>query len=304
MGKKEKDEMSEILKNQKGIEQNVLGLPVDRDFLFSNHKDIYKKGTEKRQTKLFEKISFIKPFLKEDEKIILVTTGCSPISILEQLLTGWIVFYLKRSLFVFTNKRIFHIPTKFNYSYRNSIAQIIYADCQTIGMKGRTLVVKYKNGKKEKFYYMAGKERKKIKALLKTILLEGVQSKTAGRIHLCPRCTKELIKDEYTCPNCRLEFKNKAEGKRISITYPGGGYFYTGHRWLGVGDAITESLLLLFVVLALVDTLQGRKDGFGSFVFFSIILALEKVITVYHSNHFIKEYIPKEKEIKPIIASQ
>ncbi len=296
--------MAEILKNQKGVEQNVLGLPVDRDFLFSNHKDIYKKGTEKRQTKLFEKISFIKPFLKEDEKIILVTTGCSPISILEQLLTGWIVFYLKRSLFVFTNKRIFHIPTKFNYSYRNSIAQIIYADCQTIGMKGRTLVVKYKNGKKEKFYYMAGKERKKIKALLKTILLEGVQSKTAGRIHLCPRCTKELIKDEYTCPNCRLEFKNKAEGKRISITYPGGGYFYTGHRWLGVGDAITESLLLLFVVLALVDTLQGRKDGFGSFVFFSIILALEKVITVYHSNHFIKEYIPKEKEIKPIIASQ
>lgn len=296
--------MAEILKNQKGVEQNVLGLPVDRDFLFSNHKDIYKKGTEKRQTKLFEKISFIKPFLKEDEKIILVTTGCSPISILEQLLTGWIVFYLKRSLFVFTNKRIFHIPTKFNYSYRNSIAQIIYADCQTIGMKGRTLVVKYKNGKKEKFYYMAGKERKKIKALLKTILLEGVQSKTAGRIHLCPRCTKELIKDEYTCPNCRLEFKNKAEGKRISITYPGGGYFYTGHRWLGVGDAITESLLLLFVVLALVDTLQGRKDGFGSFVFFSIILALEKIITVYHSNHFIKEYIPKEKEIKPIIASQ
>lgn len=296
--------MAEILKNQKGVEQNVLGLPVDRDFLFSNHKDIYKKRTEKRQTKLFEKISFIKPFLKEDEKIILVTTGCSPISILEQLLTGWIVFYLKRSLFVFTNKRIFHIPTKFNYSYRNSIAQIIYADCQTIGIKGRTLVVKYKNGKKERFYYMAGKERKKIKALLKTILLEGVQSKTAGRIHVCPRCTKELIKDEYTCPNCRLEFKNKAEGKRISITYPGGGYFYTGHRWLGVGDAITESLLLLFVVLALVDTLQGRKDGFGSFVFFSIILALEKIITVYHSNHFIKEYIPKEKEIKPIIASQ
>lgn len=73
MGKKEKDEMSEILKNQKGVEQNVLGLPVDRDFLFSNHKDIYKKGTEKRQTKLFEKISFIKPFLKEGERILLVT---------------------------------------------------------------------------------------------------------------------------------------------------------------------------------------------------------------------------------------
>ena len=296
--------MSEILKNQKGVEQNVLGLPVDRDVLFSNHKDIYKQGAEKRQTKLFQKISFLKPFLKEDERIFLVTTGCSPMSIMEQFSTGWIVFYLKRSLFVFTNKRIFHIPTRFNYSFRNSIAQNLYADCQTIEMKGRSLVVKYKNGKKEKFYYIAGKEKKKIKALLKTISVEGVQSKTPGRIHLCPRCTKELIKDEYTCPNCRLDFKNKAEAKKTSIVYPGGGYFYTGHPWLGVGDAITETILLLFVILSFVDTLQGGKDGFISFVLFSIILALEKVITVYHSNHFIKEYIPKEKEIKPIIASQ
>ena len=296
--------MSETLKNQKGIGQYVSGFSVDRDIIFSNHKNIYKKGVEKRQTKMFQKISFIKPFLTEDERILLVTTGCSPMSVMEQLTTGWIVFYLKRSCFVFTNKRIFHSPTTFNYTYRNSIAQILYADCQTIEIKGRSLVVKYKNGKKEKFYYMARKERKKIKTLLKTTSMEGVQSKIAGRIHLCPRCTKELIEDEYTCPNCRLEFKNKTEAKRISIIYPGGGYFYTGHPLLGIGDAIVESILLLLVVLALIDTLQGGKDGLGSFVFFSIILALEKVITVYHSNHFIKEYIPKEKEIKPIVASQ
>ena len=140
--------MPEILKSQKGVEQNVLGLPVNRDILFSNHKNIYKQGTDKRQTKLFQKISFIKPFLEEGERILLVTTGCSPMSIIEQFLTGWIVFYLKRSLFVFTNKRIFHIPAKLNYSYRNSIAQILYTDCQTIGMKWGTLAVKYKNGKK------------------------------------------------------------------------------------------------------------------------------------------------------------
>ena len=296
--------MSEILKNREGVEQNVSGLPVDRSIIFSNDKGTYKQGIEKRQTKLFQKISFLKSFLKEDEKILLVTTGCSPMSIMEQFLTGWVVFYLKRSLFVFTNKRIFHIPTKFNYSYRNSIAQILYADCQTIEMKRGTLVVRYKSQKKEKFYYMGGKERKKIKVLFKTISLEGVQSKTAERIHLCPRCTKELIKDGYTCNNCRLEFKGKAEAKRISIIYPGGGYFYTGHPWLGIGDAIVESLLLLFVVLALVDALQGGKDGFGSFVLFSIILALEKAITVYHSNHFIKEYIPREKEIKLRLPSR
>ena len=296
--------MSEIFKIKEGVQQNVLGLPVDRKIIFSNDKGTYKQWIEKRQTKLFKKISFLKSFLQEDEKILLVTTGCSPMSIMEQFLTGWIVFYLKLSLFVFTNKRIFHIPTKLNCSYRNSIAHILYAGCQLIEMKGRSLVVKYKNGKKEKFYNMAGKEKKKIKALLKTISMEGAQSKTAGRVHLCPRCTRDLIEDEYICPNCRLEFKSKAEAKRISIIYPGGGYFYTGHPWLGIGDAIAESLLLFLVVLTLIDALQGGKEGFGSFVLFSIILALEKAITVYHSNHFIKEYIPTEKEIKLRLPSR
>jgi hypothetical protein len=296
--------MSEIVKNKKGLDQDVLKLPIDRNIIFSNHKDTYKQKIEKRQTNLLQKISFLKSFLKEDERILLITTGCSPMSNMEQFLTGWIVYYLKRSLLVFTNKRVFHIPTKFNYSYRNSIAQAFYADCHSIEMKRRTLVVKYKNGKKENFYYIAGSETKKIKALLKTISLAGVQSKTASRICLCPRCTKELIEDEYTCRNCRLEFKNKAEAKRISIVYPGGGYFYTGHPWLGIGDAITEAILLLLVVLSLVDALQGGKDGFGPFVLYLFILALEKALTIYHSHHFIEEYIPLEKEIKPIMASQ
>ena len=281
-------------------EQNLFGLPVERDILFSNHKGTYKKGIEKRQTKFIEKISFIKPFLKEGEKIILVTTGCSPMTVLEQLLTGWIVFYLKRSLLVFTNMRIFHIPTKMNYSYRNSIAQILYGDCHTIALKGRTLVIEYKNGKKEKFYYTAWRERKKIKALLKTISLKGEQSKTKERIHLCPRCTKELVEDKYTCQYCRLSFKDKAEGKKVAIIYPGGGYFYTGHPILGFGDAITELVLMILVVVSLFNVLKGNESGISLLIFYGILLFFEKVITVYHSNHFINEYIPKEKEIKPI----
>ncbi len=295
--------MLEILRDPKGVEQNVLGIPVDRNIIFSNHKNTYKQRVEKRQIGLIHKIQFLKSLFQVNEKILLVTTVCSPMSIMEQFLTGWIVYYLKRSLFVLTNKRIFHIPTTFNYSYRNSIAQITYGDCQAMKLKGRTLVVEYNDGRKENFYYIAGKERKKLQALLKTTPLEGVKSKAGGRVHLCPRCTKELIADEYTCSNCHLEFKSKAEAKRISIVYPGGGYFYTRHLWLGIGDAITESILLLFVVVSLVDALQGDK-GFSSFIVFSIVLATEKLITVYHSNHFIKEYIPKEKEIKPIIARQ
>ena len=281
-------------------EQDLFSLPLDREIIFSNHKDVYKKRVEKRQSNLLKKIPFIKNFLTEDEKILLITTGCSPVSILEQLLTGWIFIYLKRSLFVFTNKRIFHIPTKIDYSYRNSIAQIIYADCKSIQIKGRKLVVEYRNENKEKFLYIASKEKKKIKSLVKNISFEGYPSKTQKRTHLCPRCTKELEEGRYICLNCHLEFKDKAEAKRISLIYPGGGYFYTRHPFLGIGDAITETILLVLIIASLINLINGVEGSGVDLSIFAIALVIEKAITVYHSNHFIKEYIPKEKEMRPI----
>ena len=143
------------------------GLPVDPDVLFSNHKGAHKKRIEKRQSRFIERVQFIRPFLHEDEKILLVTTACSPMGLIEQLLTGWVIYQLKQCYFIFTNKRIFHVPLKaalFSWGgspqYRSSIAQILYADCETIKQRGQTLTVAYKSGKREKFYHVAGKERR------------------------------------------------------------------------------------------------------------------------------------------------
>jgi len=296
--------MSHILQDQQGIEHHSKGLPIDPDCMFSNHKNVYKKRVEKRQTKLLEKLPFIKPFLGKAEKIVLVTTGCSPMSLLEQYLGGWMVVYLKRALFVFTNTCIFHIPTTSKYTYRHSIAKILYADCTAIKIKGHTLVVTYKNGQKEKFHYIARAERNKLKAWLKTILFDGSSGKEQARRHLCPRCTEELIDDHYMCPRCNLEFKNKAEGKRTSILYPGGGYFYTRHWWLGIGDAITETALIIAALSLLLDALQGSNGGFGPFWMIVVFLVLEKAISIYHAHHFIKEFIPAKKEITPLDTAQ
>jgi hypothetical protein len=271
--------------------------------MFSNHKDVYKKGIEKRQTGLVEKISFIQPFLADDESILLVTTGCSPISMGEQLIMGWIVFYLKRAIFVFTNKRIFHVPTKPDHTYRHSIAQVSYADCQSLAVKGRQLVAKYKNGESEKFQ-LVGTERKNISTLLKRTPLEGQPTDTQHRTHLCPRCTSPLIPAQYTCPSCRLQFKSRAEARKISIIYPGGGYFYTRHPFLGLGDAVVEILLLSWLTIALINALAGIPGSLGSAVVYGLILAFEKLITVYDSNKFIAEYIPAQKNIEPIRPQQ
>ena len=275
---------------------NEISLPIERDIIFTNHKNVYKKGIEKRQKGLLNEILFLKNFMEEDETVYLVTTACSPTSMWEQLLTGWIYVYLKRALLIFTNKRIFHIPTNQDYSYRNSIAQLWYADCKSILIKGRNLIIEYKNGSKDKFLYLSGKEKKKIKTMLSSISFEGHPSKNQRRVHLCPRCRHELEQDKYVCSNCNLQFKDKDEGRRISIIYPGGGYFYTRHPWLGASDAVVEILLLVFMIISLIDYLRGIQDSGFEFIWFAILLIIEKLISVYHSNHFIKEYIPKEKK--------
>ena len=130
--------------------------------------------------------------------------------------------------------------------------------------------------------------------------MEGQPSPTMERTHLCPRCTNPLIKEQYTCPSCSLEFKDKVQTRRISIIYPGGGYFYTGHPFLGIGDALTEIYLTFLVIISLIGSLSGAVRGFAPVVIIGIILVLEKVMTVYHSNHFIKEYIPKDRSVEII----
>ena len=277
--------------------QHLFGLAIEQDVLFSNHKSVFKSRIQKRQTSLAHKITFLEKFLHEDEKIYCITTGCSPTNLLEQLLMGIWVVYIKRCMLVFTNKRILHIPTKANFAHRNSISQILYTDCRSIKMKGSTLFVNYSNNSKENFNYIAGNERKKIRAFLETVSFDNYQDSIQTRTHLCPNCTEQLIDNEYICPNCQLEFKNKSKCLNTSLIFPGGGYFYTGHMLLGFADAITETLLTIFVIVSLIDAIRGVEDGIALTIIFGISLAIEKIITVYDSNKFLKEFIPSNKNL-------
>jgi hypothetical protein len=240
----------------------IFGLPVDRETLFSNHKKIYKKRIENRQRKLIVKLPFLKPFLKKGEKILLVSTGYSPITSLAQYATGFIFVYLKRSLFVFTNHRIFHVPATPNYQFKDTIAQIYYDGCRSISMKGGTLVVEYaKFGQMEKFKAIAFSERKKIKALLKAKPISGTKTRLGERFHLCPRCTHPLSTGKYVCESCQLKFKNKIIAYIIAILFPGGGYFYTRHYLIGLLNAIVEIFLLAYIAVTLQDVLNKVEDS-------------------------------------------
>jgi hypothetical protein len=86
--------------------------------------------------------------------------------------------------------------------------------------------------------------------------------------------------------------------------YPGGGYFYTRHPFLGVGDAIVEGLLLIFVTVGLIDALSGEggPDAWTSVLILGVVLIIEKAQTIYHAKHYTNEYIPEEENVVPLTA--
>jgi len=285
----------EVIRSIGVVRQHIFGIPIDRDVLFANHKNVDKSRIEKRQRKLIIKMPILKRFLKTDERVLLLSTGYSPASTLEKYLVGWLFVYLKRSSFVFTDQRIFHIPTTPLYDYKYAIAQIPYAGCRSLSMVGNTLVVEYTQGlKPDKFFGMANRERKKIGSLLEILKIKANQARLSRRQHLCPRCTSILEKDNYTCPRCQQQFKTVKMAYILAILLPGGGYFYTRQYFLGFIGALIDILLIVTVAYHLLEYLNGNKAALFQLIIFGFGFILEKALTAMQVSGFIKEYIPRK----------
>ena len=83
----------------------------------------------------------------------------------------------------------------------------------------------------------------------------------------------------------------------ISIIFPGGGYFFTRQYFLGIIVALTEIVLLIYLVTSLFNTLNGAKNGIFSLVIYAFAILFVKAISILHSLDFIKEFIPKKKKM-------
>lgn len=291
------------------VQVDTFGLRVNQDISFTTEKNKPHKATMNRQLQLLRAFApILKQFLKPDEEILLAVKASSPMSLFEQLTMGWIIFYLKRCVLVFTNKRILHFPTRMNFAPKSSVAQILYGDiaeAKASGFFGRVLKLKYKSGKKESFNYVQPGEFKKLKAILPSLPKEGQPSQVSERCHLCPKCGARLLKGRFDCPNCQLKFKDGERAMRLSLLYPGGGYFYTGHPLLGIGDAILEGILLLLVTGGVIDALVGEagSEAWASVFFFGVALIIEKAETIYHAKHYVNEYIPLDQNFAPATTS-
>jgi hypothetical protein len=279
-----------------------MGLPIDPAMLFADKKGMPSARVEKRRMKQLQKLGFLGKFLDTDERIIMVTTACSPFTAFEQLTMGAVVVYLKRALLVFTNKRLFHIPSTPSLQYRGSIAQVLYQDCKCLRVKGSALRIEYHRGRKERFLYISRSDRAIIKQFQLQAAAGEQPSARPQRNHLCPHCTHLLPPDTFVCPSCGLEFKNKSKSLLYSVLLPGGGYFYTGHHCMGLLDAIGETYLTVLFAGSLVIGLAGNPEALSVAIGVGVVLAIEKLFTVSHSRGFVNEFIPKK--LKVILSGQ
>jgi len=272
----------------------IFGKPVARDILFSNHRGVYRKSVEKRQRWLLVKISFIRSFLAEGELIMMIAAGYAPMTKLERFLLRYLTVFQRRALFVFTNRRVFYIPTTFTYGYRYCLAEIIYQDCKSIEMLGRSLVFQFHNGESKRFPYIGRKERRKLKRLAGR-LAPGKNSKAKGSrtmTYLCSRCGAAVPDKVASCPKCRLRFSTPAAAGKMALLVPGGGYFYLHNTLYGVAGAILESLLLVLLIMASTDMYHGFRGSIPAVVLLGLALAGIKTISFYHTQGLVEGCFP------------
>ena len=298
MGDKKKIKMKgKETPNIFGLALSVFGLPVDRNIIFSSHKNVYRKKIEKRQRGLLVKISFLKYFLDCDEKILLLTTGHSAVKFWELLLTFPAFFFLRKALFVFTTKRIFIIPTTFKFAYRQTQLQIRYADCHRIAIKGRSLLLFCKDGERKVFHYIGGSELKKIKHLIQHLPIKDSINPEIAIQHLCPSCSNLLNEDTNKCVQCNLAFKDPYYAILRTILLPGGGFFYGRYHLYGTLMGIFEMVIIISLTLAGL-MLHRDSSHINLFILLLISMALMSVkfINAYHASRLLEHPIPEEKE--------
>ena len=284
------------------VDETAVSIPVDEQVCFTDHEGRPKRGAEKRAKKLLAKVEpLLQRLLEPDEKVLYITTACSPYSALEFLTTGWMIVHLKRCLVVFTDLRMLHLPTQNNYSPRLSVAQARYGDMASAkvgSVLGCKLSLTYENRQKEQFTALTRAAAKKLRTFLPRWVGKGGKTSAGSRHHICPQCSRALEDDVFTCPGCNLEFKSRRRALLFSILLPGGGYFYTGHPVIGSMDAVVEGLFLLMIASGAALAVTGEDpEAWPMVAVFALFLAVEKLITVYHAGHYVKEFLPLDKRL-------
>jgi hypothetical protein len=292
---------------------------VREDTLYTNHKGVEKTSLRKRADKALALLKdVLAKALGPDEVVLYVAPVSAPVSTLEQLTLGWAAYYISRSMLVVTNRRLLDFRVKGKtfggWVWGRALRSIHLGDIAEAkasgGLFGGSLKLRYHDGTKEKYWQIKGVDTRKFRLLFDKLLPGSVGENTPARapVSLCPNCVAALTPGQERCTQCQLAFATEREVVRRSILFPGGGYFYVGQTGLGVLDAYVEWLIIAVLVLWLLvaaglpdpflgplDPYTTRAEALGVAIFVGVLLALEKLVTIFHGRNAVRRFYPLDK---------
>jgi len=302
--------------NQAPRTSTIAGIAVREDLLFTNHKGEGKPKLRKQAEKALEGLQgVLLRLLEPQETVLYVTRAIAPLSALEQLTLGWYANAMHSIVFVVTNRRLLRMRVRGKafggWTWIRGVMAVRWGDVAEAKVKGwlsRTLILKYRNGRKERYWRLTSQGAKKLKLLLPALLSTGTGETTAaqGMVPLCPDCSQQLQPRVYECGGCRLPFKDEKTLLWRNYLLPGGGYLYTGWGVPGVLHAIVDCFLIVDIVLYSLyalgviapptpkrgeppTTAESAAIAVGFLIF---LFLFENTIAWLHNRRVVREFIP------------
>lgn len=287
------------------------GVSIREDAAYTNAKGKEKGWIRRRTDKTIEKLQdHLRKVLEPEEAVFCAIRSQLPVNALEQFILGWLAAVTDAGIIVLTNRRLLFFLVTRNGSWKRSVRSVRLGDIETADVKtflGMKLELRYRDGSTDQYWRLRGDDAKRLKGMFGAILpaSSGERSPAEGRVHLCPQCLAPLSAGIYRCVSCGQIFKDEKAMTRRTWSFPGAGYFYSGHPGLGVLDFLIEAIVLIEVFyfgaaglgLVEVPTNPGEAPATPgvAWVTAAILVALlmgKKLLTVRHCRRFIREFVP------------
>lgn len=254
------------------------------EILSPNKKGSYKTARNKFKVKILKAVGILlNKVLTQDEQVLRVAQGIAYFPAEIFFGNGYFTMMSNNYAILATNRRLVFI----NVNYRvtkptHYIFQIPYENIKkaSFGSIFSRIVFKSVKGKSRTFTYMKRYLVKELKEFINNKLtpITSAAKANAQAENICPACFLPVEQGFKACPYCEAQYKTPFAAFARSLTMPGWGDIYLGHKGLG-----TLELLGALVVWGLVISFVMKDLTAGQSIMQSENIMLAAFIIVFYN---------------------
>lgn len=286
-------------------------LSIREDVAFSDAQGKERPRLRKATDQTLSRLQEILPRVLQPREVVLYVLGAqAPIHPLAQWFLGWQVYGFTRTVLVLTNLRLlrFRVRSKGwnRWVWDQGVQSVALGDISEAKVRasflGSQIVLTYRDARKERYWRLASRDAKKLKAILPPLLLNstGASSAAGGMVSLCPKCLATLTPNMYRCSQCGQIFKDEKTLRRF-LLIPGGEYFYVGQSSIGILHGLGQTMLLIVFAVAAgfilaphrANALPAATVAIPAAIVF-VFYAAHKLAGFFPCRHLIREFIPQK----------